>query len=787
MAKKKESDSKKTKAATKKSGAPKKAMASKSSSGSKSKATAKSSKATPAKRAPKKPSTTKKPAAVKKVTTSSTRAAKSTTKKPSPPKKPTVAKAVKKTVAKPTAKKAPTRPRKRTATKTTKQAAAKKIPLRKKPSTRKSTSKGSAPTGYSRFTEFDIYLFASGKHFKLYEKLGAHVVEVDGVKGTYFAVWAPNAKEVSVLGNFNEWNPTMNRMSARWDSSGIWETFIPEIGHGEAYKYAIKSKGGRFFEKSDPFSRYWEEPPRTASIVWEDSYKWKDTKWLKSREEATGKAGPMSVYEVHLGSWRRNSIENNRSLTYGEMATELVDYVKEMGYTHVELLPVMEHPFYGSWGYQITGYYAPSSRYGRPEDFKYLVDHFHQAGIGVIVDWVPSHFPSDAHGLAEFDGTHLYEHADPRKGFHPDWQSYIFNYGRSEVRSYLISNAIFWLDQFHIDGLRVDAVASMLYLDYSRKDGEWLPNEYGGNENIEAISFLKEFNEAVYSAFPDCVTIAEESTAWSLVSRPTYMGGLGFGQKWMMGWMHDTLEYFKRDTIYRRYHQNDVTFSIMYAFTENFMLPLSHDEVVYGKGSLLGRMPGDDWQKFANLRLLFGYMYTHPGTKLHFMGGEIGQYAEWDHESSLDWHLLENTLNEGLQTWMKDLNRFYKQNPALYELAFDYRGFEWLDFSDAEHCILAFLRRGNEVDDTLVVVCNFLPTPRTDYRIGVPSRGKYTELLNSDASRYGGSGISNPGEIRTVPVKYHNQDHSIAVSLPPLAVTILKRTSDAELVDVKIS
>ncbi|MEO1051866.1 MAG: 1,4-alpha-glucan branching protein GlgB [Bacteroidota bacterium] len=636
---------------------------------------------------------------------------------------------------------------------------------------------------FSLFTEFDIHLFNSGKHFRLYEKLGSHEVTVEGVKGTYFAVWAPNAEYVSVVGNFNVWDRGKNPIYARWDGSGIWEGFIPDVGHGEIYKYFIKSnEGGQEFEKADPFAHYSEQPPKTASIIWNMDYPWKDSKWLKKRKAEVDKAKPYSVYEMHLGSWRRNSSEGNRSLNYDELATELVDYVKDMGFTHVEFLPVMEHPFFGSWGYQITGYYASSSLYGSPQDLMFLIDKLHQAGIGVLLDWVPSHFPGDEHGLAMFDGTHLYEHADPRKGFHPDWKSYIFNYGRNEVRSFLISNAIFWLDMFHADGLRVDAVASMLYLDYSRNHGEWIPNEFGGNENIEAITFLKEMNETVYAEFPDAITIAEESTNWTMVSRPTYMGGLGFGQKWMMGWMHDTLEYFKKEPIYRKHHQGDITFSLVYAFSENFMLPLSHDEVVHGKGSLLGRMPGDEWQRFANLRLMFGYMFTHPGTKLLFMGGEFGQSSEWSHDKSLDWHLLDYDIHKGVQAWVKDLNKFYKETPALYHYSFDPRGFEWVDYDDWENSVLIYKRHGETKEDMCIVICNFTPVPRHNYRLGVPYKGYWEEVICSDDLKYGGSGLLNQGQLRTTPVRYHNQDYSVLITLPPLAVSVIKLKEEVAMV-----
>lgn len=623
-------------------------------------------------------------------------------------------------------------------------------------------------------TDYDIYLFKGGKHYKLYEKLGSHVVKFGEEEGTYFAVWAPNAQAVSVIGNFNNWQSGKLKLSSRWDESGIWEGFFPDIRHGEAYKYAIHSNTGEFLEKSDPFASYFETPPKTASIVWEPKYEWKDQSWLAERKLWAGKPKPYSVYEVHFGSWKRKFEEHNRGLTYPEMAIDLVNYVKDMGFTHVEFLPLMEHPFYGSWGYQLTGYFAPTSRYGSPEDFMYMIDCFHRAGIGVILDWVPSHFPGDVHGLFKFDGTYLFEHEDSRKGFHPDWKSYIFNYGRNEVRSFLISNAVYWLDKFHIDGLRVDAVASMLYLDYSRQAGEWIPNQYGGNENIEAITFLKEMNEVVYAQFPDAVTIAEESTSWSGVSRPTYLGGLGFGQKWMMGWMHDTLHYFKLDPIHRKHHQNEITFSIMYAFTENFMLPLSHDEVVHGKGSLLGRMPGDEWRKFANLRLLFSYMYTHPGTKLLFMGGEFGQSAEWNHERSLDWHLLDFPVHQGVQKLVKDLNMLYRSEPALYHHAFDHKGFQWIDYSDRENSVIAYQRMGNKKEDMLVVVCNFTPEVRYHYRVGVPARGRWREIFNSDQSAYTGSNVVNSGLLATSPVKYHARDYSISLTLPPLGLTIFK-------------
>lgn len=647
-----------------------------------------------------------------------------------------------------------------------------------------SSKKSGSDDNRSLLTDFDIHLFKTGKHFKLYEKLGAHPTKFGSESGIYFAVWAPNAKSVSVIGNFNHWQADQHRLNPRWDESGIWEGFFPGIQKGEAYKYAIHSNTGEYLEKADPFAFFAETPPKTASIVWETDYQWKDDFWMKERKKNPQEAKPYSVYEVHFGSWRRKLEEGNRSLSYKEMATELVNYVKELGFTHVEFLPMMEHPFFGSWGYQLTGYFAPTSRFGTPEEFMELIDAFHQEDIGVILDWVPSHFPGDAHGIYKFDGTHLYEHSDPRKGFHPDWSSYIYNYGRVEVRSFLISNAVYWLERFHIDGLRVDAVASMLYLDYSRKAGEWIPNEYGGNENIEAINFLKEFNEVVYSQFPDAITIAEESTAWPGVSRPTYLGGLGFGQKWMMGWMHDTLHYFKKDPVHRKYHQNDITFSIMYAFTENFMLPLSHDEVVHGKGSLMGRMPGDEWQRFSNLRLLYSYMYTHPGTKLLFMGGEFGQTAEWNHDRSLDWHLLDYDPHKGIKQVMSDLNALYKSEPALYKYPFDNRGFEWIDYSDRESSVMIYMRKSDDPAESLVVVCNFTPAVRDHYRVGVPTRGKWKEIFNSDDLKYNGSGCLNTGVLHTSPVKYHNKDYSISLRLPPLAITVLK--IDEEVAEFEI-
>ncbi|MCI0693083.1 1,4-alpha-glucan branching protein GlgB [candidate division KSB1 bacterium] len=624
-------------------------------------------------------------------------------------------------------------------------------------------------------TDHDIYLFKEGSHGKLYDKLGAHLMSVDGVEGTHFAVWAPNAKNVSVIGDFNEWRPNSHHLKARADGSGIWEEFIPSMSRGAAYKYHIESRYNNYeVDKGDPFAFLWEMPPKTASTVWDLNYEWNDADWMKNRRTANALNAPFSVYEVHFGSWRRVAEDGNRSLNYREFAPQLAEYVKEMGFTHVEFLPVMEHPFFGSWGYQTVGYFAPSSRYGTPQDFMYLIDHLHQNGIGVILDWVPSHFPSDEHGLIYFDGTHLYEHADPKKGYHPDWNSYIFNYGRNEVRAFLISSALFWLEKYHVDGLRVDAVASMLYLDYSRKEGEWIPNEFGGRENIEAIDFLKKFNEAVYRAHPDVQTIAEESTAWPMVSRPVYVGGLGFGMKWNMGWMHDTLKYFSNDPVHRKYHHNQLTFSIWYAFSENFMLSLSHDEVVHGKGSLLGKMPGDDWQKFANLRALFGYMYGHPGKKLFFMGGELGQWREWNHDSSLDWHLLQFPPHEGVRQWMKDLNYLYRSEPALHEIDFAAEGFEWIDASDWEKSVISFLRKSKKTKDVILVVCNFTPVPRHNYRVGVPRGGFWKEALNSDAKTYGGSGQGNMGGMEAAPVPAHGKYYSLSLTLPPLSVVFFK-------------
>jgi 1,4-alpha-glucan branching enzyme len=620
-------------------------------------------------------------------------------------------------------------------------------------------------------TDQDHYLLNEGTHRHLYEKLGSHVTTLNGAAGTQFAVWAPNAEHVFVVGDFNGWNQSSHRLHST--SSGIWQGFIRDVAHGASYKYHVVSRqNGYRVDKADPFAFRHETPPRTASYVWSLDYEWDDAEWMAGRKSKNALTSPMAVYEVHLGSWRRG--EGNRSLSYREIAPLLADYVTRMGYTHVELLPIMEHPFYGSWGYQVTGYFAPTSRYGTPQDFMYLVDHLHQRGIGVILDWVPSHFPSDEHGLCFFDGTHLYEHADPRLGFHPDWKSYIFNYGRNEVPSFLISSAFLWLDKYHADGLRVDAVASMLYRDYSRQGGEWIPNRFGGRENLEAIAFLRHLNEAVYERFPDVQTIAEESTSWPLVSRPVYLGGLGFGLKWDMGWMHDTLAYFGRDPIHRRYHHQNLTFRMLYAYHENFLLPLSHDEVVHGKGSLLGRMPGDAWRKFANLRLLFGYMYGQAGKKLLFMGDDFGQWNEWYHETSLDWHLLGQNGHAGLSRWVADLNRLYVTEPAMYELDADPGGFEWIDANDSEQSVLTFLRKGKSKSAMVLVACNLTPVVRERYRVGVPLGGRWEEILNSDAATYGGSGQGNLGGIAAEPIAAHGRPWSLSLRLPPLAAVFFR-------------
>lgn len=629
-------------------------------------------------------------------------------------------------------------------------------------------------TPHSLFTDFDISLFKAGKHFRLYRKFGSHLTTVNGVEGTYFAVWAPSAKSVAIIGDFNYWNDQEHLLNVRWDSSGIWEGFIPNVKKGATYKYKIVSNNdGVVTEKADPYARRAEHPPKTASEVWDDEYAWTDKDWMQKRAKHNALDAPYSVYEVHLGSWKRN-LEENRFLSYTELADELVSYVKKMNYTHVELMPIMEYPYDPSWGYQLTGYFAPTSRFGYPDEFKLLVDKLHQNDIGIILDWVPSHFPEDAHGLGNFDGTHLFEHPDIRKGYHKDWTSLIFNYERNEVRSFLISNALFWLEQYHIDGLRVDAVASMLYLDYSREDGEWEPNEFGGNENLAAVSFLKDLNTEVYASFPDVQTIAEESTAFSGVTNPVDAGGLGFGMKWMMGWMHDTLDYFQKDPIYRSHHQNDISFSLTYAFTENFMLPLSHDEVVYGKKSILGRMPGDDWQRFANLRLLYGYMFTHPGTKLNFMGGEFAQYEEWNFQESLDWNLLEFEPHKNAQNYFIELNKFYKSQPALYEKGFENDGFQWIDYGDAQNSVISYIRKGNDSKNNLIVVCNFTPATHKKYKIGLQTNQKVKEIFNSDAKVFGGGDNKNPRMLTAKKSPWNGQPYSAEITIPPLGIVVFK-------------
>jgi len=638
------------------------------------------------------------------------------------------------------------------------------------PETTVQTTQASSP-----LTQQDLYLFNEGTHFRLHEKLGAHLgTDEAGKAGVWFSVWAPNAERVSVIGDWNGWDQRETPLALR-GGSGVWEVFVPGAEKGAHYKFHVESRfRGYRADKADPFAFHTEVPPRQASVVWDLEYEWGDAEWMAGRGEKQSLAAPMSIYEIHLGSWRRVPEEGNRSLTYREIAPLLAEHVKKHNFTHVELLPIMEHPFYGSWGYQSTGYFAPTSRHGTPQDFMFLIDHLHQNGIGVILDWVPSHFPTDEFSLGFFDGTHLYEHADPRQGFHPDWQSYIFNYSRNEVRAFLTSSAVFWLETYHADGLRVDAVASMLYLDYSRKAGEWIPNRYGGRENLDAIRFLRTMNEEVYEAAPDIQTIAEESTAWPMVSRPLYVGGLGFGLKWDMGWMHDTLKYMARDPIHRKYHHNEMTFRAMYAFTENFVLPLSHDEVVHGKGSLIGKMPGDHWRKLANLRLLYGYMWAQPGKKLLFMGGELAQYREWNHDASLDWDLLQDESHAGISHWLEDLNRLYREDPAMHELDVSPDGFEWIDANDAENSVLSFLRKGKD-GEPVVAVFHFTPNPRDNYRIGVPEGGHWREILNSDAERYGGSNRGNMGGVDAVPVPLHGRTHSLTLTLPPLGVVFLKR------------
>ena len=624
-------------------------------------------------------------------------------------------------------------------------------------------------------TDYDLHLFGEGTHLRAYEKLGAHIGEVAGRAGVHFAVWAPNAQRVSVVGDHNGWKPRSDPMQPRGDS-GMWEAFIPDLGERALYKYHIESRErGYQVDKADPYGYAAEIRPRTASRVWDlANYSWGDAEWMAGRARKNSLDSPISIYEVHLGSWKRVPEEGNRWLTYREMAVSLADYVYDAGFTHVEFLPITEHPFDGSWGYQATGYFAPTSRFGSPTEFMFLVDYLHQRGIGVILDWVPAHFPKDESGLGYFDGTHLYEHADPRQGEQPDWNTLVFNYGRREVQSFLIGNALFWFDKYHADGLRVDAVASMLYLDFARKDGQWIPNRYGGKENLDALDFLRRVNEHVYGAYPDVMMFAEESTEWPMVSRSVHLGGLGFGMKWNLGWMHDMLDYMSKDPIFRTYQHNKITFSLLYAFSENFVLPFSHDEVVYGKGSMIGKMPGDDWQKFANLRLLYGYMLGHPVYKLLFMVDEFGQRAEWNHDASLDWHLLQYPFHAGLLRWIRDLNTFYRGQPSLFQCDFDASGFEWVDCTDSQRSVVSFLRKGRNPADQTLFVCNFTPAPRYNYRVGVPWGGQWREVLNSDAPLYGGSGQGNEGGVTATPLPIHGRPHSLNLTLPPLGIVVFR-------------
>ncbi|TKC08684.1 1,4-alpha-glucan branching protein GlgB [Pedobacter frigoris] len=628
---------------------------------------------------------------------------------------------------------------------------------------------------HSLFSDFDISLFISGKHFRLYEKFGAHLIKLNGADGTYFAVWAPNAQTVSVIGDFNHWDKEAHSLNRRLDSSGIWEGFIPNVQKGAVYKYAITGFDGSAIEKGDPYATRWEHPPKTASVVWDMDYTWKDKAWLKKRPKVNALNAPMSVYELHLGSWQRDPSNPKRVLTYKEIAASLVPYILDMGFTHVELMPIMEYPYYPSWGYQITGYFAASSRHGTPQELMFLIEELHKNNIAVILDWVPSHFPGDAHGLYNFDGTHLYEHADMRKGFHPDWKSYIFNYDRNEVRSFLISNALYWLDKFHADGLRVDAVASMLYFDFSRKAEEAATNEFGGSENLGAVLFLKDLNEAVYGNYEGVQTIAEESSTYPGVTRPVYAGGLGFGMKWMMGWMNDTLKYFKNDPINRKYHHHQLTFSITYAFSENFMLPFSHDEVVHGKSSMIYKMPGDEWQKFANLRVLYAYMFTQPGTKLLFMGNEFAQTHEWDFKNSLDWHLLQHPPHLGMQKTVRAINKLYTSEPALYEHSFSHEGFEWITADDADNSIFIYIRKGKKAKDTLIVILNLTPVYRQNYLVGLPFKAKWKEIFNTDATEFFGSGKLNENVLLPQQVSCHGREYSIEINVPPLAAIVLKQ------------
>jgi len=623
-------------------------------------------------------------------------------------------------------------------------------------------------------SDYDLWLFSEGNHHTIYEKMGAHAITVRGVDGFLFAVWAPNAVRVSVVGTFNGWDGRVHLMRSR-GASGVWELFVPGIDSGELYKYEIRSADGFLHVKADPYAQRSEMRPKTASITpAPDLFAWGDAEWLAARLESNYLERPVSIYEVHLGSWKRTGEDGSKESGYRDMAQELVAYVKNMGYTHVEFMPLATYPYDPSWGYQVTGYYSPTARYGSPEDLMFLIDLFHRSGLGVILDWVPAHFPTDAHGLARFDGSCLYEHADPRQSLHPDWGTLVFNYGRNEVRNFLTSNALFWIEKYHVDGLRVDAVASMLYLDYSREEGDWIPNRHGGRENLEAIDFIKRLNEIVHSTYPGVLMIAEESTAWPAVSRPTDLGGLGFTLKWNMGWMHDMLLYMAEDPVHRKYHHNKLTFALMYSFYENFVLPFSHDEVVHGKGSLLGRMPGDDWQKFANLRVLLGYMFAHPGKKLLFMGIDIGQWCEWDYSSGLSWDLLAYEPHRTLNDYVRELNGLYVSEPALYELDSEHAGFEWIDFSDADTSIVSFIRRARTQEDFLVVICNFTPVPRLQYRIGVPREAFYREVVNSDSELYGGSNMGNLGGVHSEQSAWHGRDYSIRVTVPPLSCMVFK-------------
>jgi len=625
-------------------------------------------------------------------------------------------------------------------------------------------------------TDFDLHLFSEGTHYRAWEKFGSHRITVDGVTGVHFAVWAPNAQRVSVVGDFNRWDGRTHPMR-RLVAAGVWEIFVPDLPDGACYKYEVRTPAGQLLEKADPFAQRFEVPPNSASVIWTDGrYSWGDGDWLRDRPSfGSWHERPMAVYEVHLGSWRRVPEQGNRYLTYRELAETLIPYVREMGYTHIELMPVMEHPFSGSWGYQVIGFFAPTSRFGTPDDFRYFVDQCHVHGIGVILDWVPGHFPKDQHGLAQFDGTSLYEHADPRQGEHRDWGTLIFNYGRNEVRTFLLSNALYWLEEFHVDGLRVDAVASMLYLDYSRTASEWIPNQYGGRENLEAVSFFQQLNTETHGRVPGTITVAEESTSWPAVSRPTYVGGLGFTYKWNMGWMHDILQFAREDPVHRRWHHGQITFSMLYAFTENFVLPFSHDEVVHGKRAMLDKMPGDLWQKHANLRALYGYMYAHPGKKLLFMGGEFGQWREWNVEASLDWHLLDDPLHQGLRRWVQDLNHTYQREASLHQVDFEPAGFSWIDCNDNENSVISLMRRARDPHDFTVMLANFTPVPRPAYRIGVPEGGWYRELLNSDGAMYGGSNVGNGGGVTADDQPSHGFDHSICVTVPPLGFVLFKK------------